>query len=402
MARPGSLSRRIERLLNDNSFRQCFAGGRRALAAVVLVPLALFASTALVRVHAATSMQMFSPAPKAVTALQPAETPQPASAAQTAQPNDQALPQVSVDTPDVVTISSQTDAPDTQPTSEMIAMTSPAPVLRMAPVVTTAVVRAQDSDSLSFDRTLSVSGAAQLAVSTGSGNIHIKRGSGNQVVIHGKITVSHDGSEEEARQIAANPPIEQNGDAIRIGPQHEEHWHGISINYEIEAPAGTQLTANSGSGDITDEGVGQNAKLQTGSGDIKATSLEGPFTVMTGSGNITATQTGQGDAVAQTGSGDIVLKDIHGGFRGQTGSGNIKASGTPSAAWDLQTGSGNVELWTNNAPLTFDASTGSGSVTTANGEVSSDPSDHHHVRGSLNGGGPTIRLQTGSGDVHIH
>jgi beta-lactamase regulating signal transducer with metallopeptidase domain len=52
MARSGSLSRRIERLLNDASFRQAFAGTRRGLAAVVVVPIALFAATALVRVEA--------------------------------------------------------------------------------------------------------------------------------------------------------------------------------------------------------------------------------------------------------------------------------------------------------------------------------------------------------------
>ena len=53
MARSSSLARRIERLLNDNAFRQSFAGGRRALLAVVLVPVTLFAATAMVRVQAA-------------------------------------------------------------------------------------------------------------------------------------------------------------------------------------------------------------------------------------------------------------------------------------------------------------------------------------------------------------
>jgi hypothetical protein len=28
--------------------------------------------------------------------------------------------------------------------------------------------------------------------------------------------------------------------------------------------------------------------------------------------------------------------------------------------------------------------------------------DQHHIRGTLNGGGPAIRLQTGSGDIEIH
>ena len=53
MARTGSLSRRIERLLNDSSFRQSFAGTRRrALLAVLLVPISL-AATTFMRVEAA-------------------------------------------------------------------------------------------------------------------------------------------------------------------------------------------------------------------------------------------------------------------------------------------------------------------------------------------------------------
>ena len=57
MARSGSLSRRIERLLNDVSFRQAFAGTHRGLAAVIVFPIALFAATALVRVEAASQQK---------------------------------------------------------------------------------------------------------------------------------------------------------------------------------------------------------------------------------------------------------------------------------------------------------------------------------------------------------
>ena len=54
MAHRGHLSSRIEHLLNERSFRQAFSGGRmRLAAAVLLVPVALFAATAMVRVHAA-------------------------------------------------------------------------------------------------------------------------------------------------------------------------------------------------------------------------------------------------------------------------------------------------------------------------------------------------------------
>ena len=70
MARTSTLSQRIERLLNDSSFRQAFAGSRsRMLLAVLLVPAALFAATALIRVDAAA-------APAAQAAPQAPATPQ--------------------------------------------------------------------------------------------------------------------------------------------------------------------------------------------------------------------------------------------------------------------------------------------------------------------------------------
>jgi beta-lactamase regulating signal transducer with metallopeptidase domain len=421
MARPGSLSRRIERLLNDDSFRQCFAGGRRTLLAIALVPLALLASTALVGVQAGTqsSSPAAADAPAALAsprldrprlASPQLESPQAVPAAAAIQLDDRTLPQLP---PVTLTVVPELKVPVPEPAPEMAADISPAPLIRMDPAATRIATMVadgiaggiadgmQEAGPLSFDRTFAVGGAAQLNVSTGSGNIHLTRGSGNQIHIHGQIRVNHGGSEEQAREIAANPPIERNGDMIRVGQQHE-HWRGISIDYQIEAPAGTVLVANSGSGNIVDEGVGQNAKLQTGSGDIHATGLEGPFIVHTGSGNIVAEQSGHGDVIAETGSGDIELKAIHGGFRGQTGSGDIKASGTPSASWTLQTGSGNIELFTGNAPLTLDASTGSGSVSTEHGMMVQGSLDHHHIRGTLNGGGAESRVQTGSGDIHIH
>ena len=100
-----------------------------------------------------------------------------------------------------------------------------------------------------FDRNLSVSGHVELNISTGSGNIHLTRGSGTQVKIHGRVHSSWGGgnNDQRVRDIAANPPIEQTGNIIRIGAQHE-NLRNISIDYEIEAPADSFLDAGSGSG----------------------------------------------------------------------------------------------------------------------------------------------------------
>ena len=189
-----------------------------------------------------------------------------------------------------------------------------------------------------FERNLTVNGRVELAVSTGSGHIHLTHGSATQVHISGHVKSNWGANEDRVREIAAGPPIEQTGNIIRIGKNHE-NYHNISIDYDIEAPADAFLEASSGSGDIQDDGVGANAKLNTGSGSIHATGLKGGFKVETGSGDIYAEQTGEGDVRAQTGSGRIELKDIHGGLHAGTGSGDIRISGSPSADWKLDTGS---------------------------------------------------------------
>ena len=252
-----------------------------------------------------------------------------------------------------------------------------------------------------FDRTLSISGKLDLHVLTGSGNIHLTHGSGNQVVIHGRVRSRVGSDADEVKSIAANPPIEQQGDTIRIGAQHQQGTNHINIDYDIQAPADAVLDAQSGSGNIADEGVGQNANFMTGSGNITASGLQGGFKTQTGSGNIVIENSGAGDAKAQTGSGNIEVHSVHGAFNAETGSGNIKIAGTPSSNWKLETGSGNVYLSSGNAPLTLDAETGSGKISTAQEANLQISSDHHHFRGQLNGGGPTVKIETGNGNIRI-
>jgi hypothetical protein len=252
-----------------------------------------------------------------------------------------------------------------------------------------------------FERTLSVNGRVELSVATGSGNIHITQGSGSQIHIFGRVKSNWGGNDEKVRDIAAHPPIEQTGNIVRIGVRHE-NLHNISIDYEIQAPAESFLDAGSGSGNVVDDGVGENAKLNTGSGNIQATGLRGNFTVATGSGNIYAEQVSAGDVKAETGSGNIEVKNIKGSLRAETGSGGIKAGGAPSAPWHLQTGSGGVELWVGDAPVTLDAESGSGSIHTDREMLTQGSTDRHHVTGKLNGGGPTVRVETGSGEIRVH
>jgi Toastrack DUF4097 len=269
-----------------------------------------------------------------------------------------------------------------------------------AAVLVCAALPARAAEA-TFDRTLQVSGRVDLSVSTASGYIHLTRGPDNQVHIFGRVRSSWGANEDMVRQIADHPPIQQTGNIIRIGLEHR-NLNNISIEYDVQAPANSFLQAGSGSGNITDDGVGANAKLTTGSGDIRATGLHGGFYVGTGSGNICAEQTGSGDVQAHTGSGSIELRNVNGAAQADTGSGNIKLAGSPIDPWRLHTGSGSIDLWPSGSGFDLDASTGSGSIHSDQQMMTQGDYGHHHLRGQIRGGGPTVRLESGSGNIRIH
>ncbi|HEY1767733.1 MAG TPA: DUF4097 family beta strand repeat-containing protein [Terracidiphilus sp.] len=264
-----------------------------------------------------------------------------------------------------------------------------------------AFAMAAAAEEATFERDLAVSGRAELTVATGSGSIHLTPSDNGRIHIFGHVHSSWGANDADVREIATHPPIEQTGNIVRIGERHQ-NLHNISIDYEIQAPANAFLDAATGSGSVTDDGVGANAKLNTGSGGIHATGLQGGFSVETGSGSIYAEQTGDGDVRAETGSGSIELRSLHGALRAHTGSGGIKAAGTPTGPWRLDTGSGSIELWTNGAPLELDASTGSGRIDCDREMMEQTSSEKHHLSAKIGGGGPLVRAETGSGSIRIH
>jgi beta-lactamase regulating signal transducer with metallopeptidase domain/DUF4097 and DUF4098 domain-containing protein YvlB len=385
MARPSSISRRIEQLFNDSYLRQAFSGGARARVAVLVLPAILFAAGAIVRVHAATQST-----PVATVSSAPAAASRPAQtvAVLTAKPGTSST----LRTRSIPATVATSASPDALALPELALANPPAPPM--------ALKEGAANSEATFDRSLSFNGTLDLSVNTASGNITFTRGTANQIRIHGIVKANKNGDPAQVQQIAANPPIEQNGNTVRIGG-HEQNLHNISISYQIEAPADTLLNAASASGDIVDTGVGNGAKLITASGNITATGLQGGFKVQTASGDIAIDSASQGDARAQTGSGDIDLKGVNGALQAQTGSGTIKVAGTPSSPWKLQAGSGDIHLATGSAPMDLDASTGSGNISAPSSIATQSSKDHHHVHAQLNGGGPEVSVATGSGDIRI-
>jgi putative adhesin len=257
-----------------------------------------------------------------------------------------------------------------------------------------------------FDKTLHTGGAVTLNVNTGAGYIHVTPGSDASVHIIGHVHaakwnswIDNGSPEQRVHEVVSNPPIEQSGNTIDIG-KHTD-YKNISIDYEITTPKGTELTASSGSGDIHVADLSGPAKLNTGSGSIDASGLSGRVSLETGSGDIRSAMQSSTSVKAHTGSGSIRLKNVQGDLYAQTGSGDMEIQGQPTSDWRLQTGSGSVTLNTGNSRFSLDAQTGSGSVHSDPPISTHGSFERHHITGDVNGGGPTVRVETGSGDIRI-
>src|SRR5690242_17945886 len=181
-----------------------------------------------------------------------------------------------------------------------------------------------------FDRTLKVTGPVDLEITSGSGNITVHTGGNDTVQVSAKIHAGNswlfgDSSEDRIRKIEQNPPIEQQGNTIRIGRfEDRDLQRNISIDYDVTVPAQTRLNSRTGSGDQSISGVQQ------------------PLTARTGSGNITLNNVA-GDARVTSGSGDIKINSVKGTLNAEAGSGNIRAQAV-AGAMSAHTGSGDVEL----------------------------------------------------------
>ena len=276
-----------------------------------------------------------------------------------------------------------------------------------------------------FEKTLQVSGPVDLEVFTHSGDVTVRAGSSGSIFIRGKIYVGDrwfgGRRDDDVHAIEQNPPIHQSGNSVHID---YVNYHNISVDYEITVPADTTIRSHTGSGDQILEGTRGNADVQTGSGDVKlsnitgeihlqtgsgdvrAHSISGPVHGGTGSGNIEIEETASGDIDLHTGSGNVTARGVNGGFHGETGSGDVTAEGTQTGTWEIRTGSGNVHVrLPGNAAFEADISTSSGSVDvgapiemTVQGRIGDV---HKSVHGKVRGGGPLLRVRTGSGDIHI-
>jgi hypothetical protein len=197
------------------------------------------------------------------------------------------------------------------------------------------------------------------------------------------------------------------------------------------AMAKGKVNAESGGGSVVLLSGLQGAVLQTGGGSIHVDKCQGNVRASTGGGSIDLGDIG-GPAEIETGGGSIRLASAKGPVRAETGGGSIELNGVPSAR--AETGGGGIvaKFFASSGERTDSSlETGAGDITVylandvaisiraeielANGHtIRTDFPDLHisteggnwgpktvRAEGSLNGGGPLLKVQTNTGNINF-
>jgi hypothetical protein len=294
-----------------------------------------------------------------------------------------------------------------------------------------------------FERTYDVSAAPVVDVSTTRGKINIRVGEPGRVVVSGAATVrigltAPVNAVDLARKVAQMPPIEHNGDRLRLrSPSDPAENRAMTVSYDVRVPPNTRVIAISDSGaiDVRDiagtveartesssialSDLGGSADVDTGSGAvtvdrvngivrvstsssaITARNLRGGLRARTASGRVFASFAGQGPVDVQTQSSAIDLSGVSGALTTFSESGHTTITGEPSAGWSVSSGSSGIDVrFESRVNATLHATTGSGSVYTPDRLVAGSV-ERQRVEGAIGAGGPVVRLASRSGSIRI-
>lgn len=221
--------------------------------------------------------------------------------------------------------------------------------------------------------------------------------------------------------------IETGGGHIQVGNVGNELTLRTGGGNIRVGSAKGKVIAETGGGNVLLASCSQGANLQTGAGLVKVEKCVGEVRAQTGGGNIELGDI-SGQANINTGGGTIKLTSATGTVKAETGGGCIELWGVPSARVEtgagtitakfipggatdsiLETATGDVTVYVMaNVKMTVNASIEAASGHTIKTDfpeirVSSEGGQWGEVtgEGSLNGGGPALKIRTTMGNIYI-
>jgi DUF4097 and DUF4098 domain-containing protein YvlB len=247
--------------------------------------------------------------------------------------------------------------------------------------------------------------------------------------VAGRVEAGTGGGSMRLDDIGGGVYAETGGGSIDVGTVSGDlglHTGGGSI--EVHRANG-KVIAETGGGGVEIHSGAQGAMIETGGGSVEVRQCNGKVKVSTGGGSVDLSDIG-GPAEIETGGGSIKLSSAKGHVHAETGGGGIELFGVPSA--QAETGAGGITVKLTNTGgdrHDSDLETGAGDITVylasdvaVNVRASVDMGNGHHItsdfsdirigsegdkwgpkmltaEGKLNGGGPTLKVHTSSGDI---
>jgi hypothetical protein len=249
-------------------------------------------------------------------------------------------------------------------------------------------------------------------------NVTIQTSGGSvkqQDVLNGNFRVDTKGGSVKVDHIIGNVDVESGGGSIKtmkIEGDATMKTGGGSI--ETGMTTGT-LLVSTGGGSISVHDASGKVDASTGGGSIKLENANAWIDLSTGGGSVVVRGAKYG-AKVRTGGGSIDMEDVTGMVNVSTGGGSIKCELTPGTSGNssIRTGGGEIELsLPENAKVTVEATInlehGWGSRHKKCAIRSDFKADKYedekegdiYAVYKLNGGGPTIILETSNSDIEI-
>ena len=257
-----------------------------------------------------------------------------------------------------------------------------------------------------FERTINLTGPANLDLTTDSGGISVTPGAAGSVRIRGILTAQRrllrsPDVESRIHRIESNPPIEQSGNSIRVGYVNERRLlKDISMRLEIVVPPESQVRARADSGGIRVEGIRGPIDCKADSGGIDVRHIASEVRAVADSGGVHVRDV-KGPVYARTDSGGIEALEIAGSIDAQTDSGGIRLSQTMAAPIRARADSGGATLTlASTAGYDLRVRTDSGRITMREMTVRGNLSNRQ-AEGKVRAGGPLVDVQVSSGNIEI-
>jgi hypothetical protein len=273
-----------------------------------------------------------------------------------------------------------------------------------------------DSDK-KYEKTFSVKTDGKLDIQTDVGNISIEGSDANEV----KIRVIARGNDSELKKFDIS--FDQSGDVVSVKGKtrrsnfrfFDNRW--LEIQYEIQVPKSFNLYLSTSGGNIQITDVKGKIDGETSGGNLELSQLDGKVRMSTSGGNVNIEKsTGEfnletsggnmysesvtGPIHLETSGGNIEIKNSDGKLEASTSGGNIHAYMKDNKGIDLSTSGGNIVV---RVPKSITADV---QAEASGGDVSCDLEytgkiKDGSMKGKINGGGNTIRLETSGGDIVI-